>query len=137
YWVADYYFQQADNETAEHFSQLLFKPEYTNTPLVMRYQGKLMAARAALARSSYNDADDYLLDRTSTDPNNVQPGLLSLLVRDTNAPPELVAKAWFLAGDIAMNRPVTSNSLAGFSNAIPRYAKIPETNELAPRALAQ
>lgn len=136
YWLADYYFQQDENDKAERYSQLLFNPEYTNTPVTMRYLGRLMAARAAFRRSSFNDAEDYLLDRPAVDPNNVQPGLLTLLVRDGNQP-ELMAKTWFLAGDIAMNRAVASNSLAGFSNAIPRFAKIPETNELGPRALAE
>jgi TolA-binding protein len=78
WWVADHYFRLGTNFLdAEKQYQLIFT-DFPDDHLAG--QARLMAARAALARSSYKQAVDYYLWK---------------LIDDTNAPTELRDKARF------------------------------------------
>jgi tetratricopeptide (TPR) repeat protein len=87
---------------------------YTNLP----YQARLMAGRAAMGLSSYNDAIDHFTSLTS----------------DTNCPSDLNAQALFAYGSALMlkDSPDTNNPLANFqlaTNVFNRLCQLYPTNE--------
>jgi tetratricopeptide (TPR) repeat protein len=82
-WVADYYFNLGDNQTAEKNYQLLF----TNAG-DLAYQARLMAGRAALARQGTIEARQYFSD----------------LVASSNAPASLTNQGWFALGDTILQQ---------------------------------
>jgi tetratricopeptide (TPR) repeat protein len=85
-WVADYYFNQGDNQSAEKNYQLLYQtfPNAGDLP----YQARLMAGRAALAGQRPADARAYFSD----------------LVTNASAPPHLVAQGYFALGDTILQQ---------------------------------
>jgi tetratricopeptide (TPR) repeat protein len=80
-WVADYYFNEGDDQSAEKNYELL----YNNFPNAgdLPYQARLMAGRSALAGQRAVEAAQYFSD----------------LVNITNAPASLVAQGYFALGD--------------------------------------
>jgi tetratricopeptide (TPR) repeat protein len=80
-WVADFYFNQHDNQKAEGNYELLYQnfPNAGDLP----YQARLMAGRAALARQGTADARQYFSD----------------LITNISAPPNIVAEGYFALGD--------------------------------------
>jgi tetratricopeptide (TPR) repeat protein len=85
-WVADYYFNQGDNQSAEKNYQLLYQtfPNAGDLP----YQARLMAGRAALAGQRAADARAYFSD----------------LVTNASAPSNLVAQGYFALGDTILQQ---------------------------------
>jgi len=84
-WVADYYFNQGDNEKAEENYEALFVNSKFPDAGDLSFHARLMAGRAALARQGQGitDARVYFSD----------------LVADTNAPANLVSQGYFALGD--------------------------------------
>jgi tetratricopeptide (TPR) repeat protein len=76
-WVADYYFNLGDNQSAEKNYELLYQtfPDAGD----LAYQARLMAGRAAMAGQRAVEAAQYFSD----------------LVNNANAPPALAAQGWF------------------------------------------
>jgi tetratricopeptide (TPR) repeat protein len=88
-WVADYYFNLGDNQSAEANYELLYQkfPNAGDLP----YQALLMAGRAALARQGTIDARGHFAD----------------LVANPDARlhfPDLVAQGWFALGDTILQQ---------------------------------
>jgi len=116
-WVADYYFNQGDNQSAEKNYQLLYQtfPNAGDFP----YQARLMAGRAALAGQRAADARAYFSD----------------LVASTNAPASLTNQGWFALGDTTLQQfqdnPTNTTYL---SDAITAFSKL--TNGAPTNALA-
>lgn len=108
-WVAAFHYRQGDYVNAERNYQLLF--QNTNWPVGPLYYGaKMMAARAAIARQSYQDATNYL----------------AALVNDNNCPPSVVAEAYFALGDTTTWQDADpARPTQKFSEAITAYGKIP------------
>jgi TolA-binding protein len=79
-WLGDYYYTQKDYISAEKYYQELFKyPEAGD----VAYEAHFWAGKSALAGQRSGDARDHF----------------SALVKLTNAPPHLVARAYFALGE--------------------------------------
>lgn len=122
-WVADYYFNLGDNESAEKNYQLLFQkfPNAGDLP----YQARLMAGRAALARQGIDDARQYFLD----------------LVNNSNAPAGLVEQGYFALGDTSFQlwqgNPTNGAYLVDATDAMTKLTNGAPTNALAVQALGR
>ncbi|HPC61198.1 MAG TPA: tetratricopeptide repeat protein [Verrucomicrobiota bacterium] len=122
-WVADYFFRNGDPFQAEKNYQLLYKS--TNwPPSRITYEAQLLAGRAAMARLSWEDADDYFTQ----------------LYNDTNCPYlDLRVQALFGYGDYWISRDST-NKVADYDQAIGAFNGILSrhpTNRLAVLALGK
>jgi len=121
--VADYFFRNGDPFQAEKNYQLLYKS--TNwPPSRITYEAQLLAGRAAMARLSWEDADDYFTQ----------------LYNDTNCPYlDLRVQALFGYGDYWISRDST-NKVADYDQAIGAFNGILSrhpTNRLAVLALGK
>jgi TolA-binding protein len=116
-WVADYYFNQGDNQSAEQNYELLYQ-RFPNAG-DLSYQARLMAGRAALARQNAAEAGLYFSD----------------LVANTNAPANLLAQGWAALGDSKLQQwqgnPTNSTLL---NEAITAFSKL--TNGAPTNAMA-
>jgi TolA-binding protein len=122
-WVADYFFRNGDPFQAEKNYQLLYKS--TNwPPSRITYEAQLLAGRAAMARLSWEDADDYFTQ----------------LYNDTNCPYlDLRVQALVGYGDYWISRDST-NKVADYDQAIGAFNGILSrhpTNRLAVLALGK
>jgi len=119
-WVADYYFNQGDNQSAEKNYQLLYQtfPNAGDLP----YQARLMAGCAALAGQRAAEASQYFSD----------------LVNNTNAPASLVAQGYFALGDTIFQQwqanPTNGTYLDQAIKAISILTNGAPTNALAAQA---
>lgn len=119
-WIADFYLQGGDFNSAEANYQLLFQKWPASQ---ITWQARLMAGRAASARQGYAEAVGYF----------------TKLINDKDCPADLVAQAFFEYGDATARTESadTNKPLANFEEAVRIYAKIPQlypTNDLAPLA---
>ena len=119
-WVADYYFNQGDNQSAEKNYELLYQT-FPNAGDVA-YQARLMAGRAALAGQRAVEAGQYFSD----------------LVNITNAPPSVVAQGYFALGDTLLQQwqgsPTNATYLNEAITAISHLTNGAPTNALAAQA---
>jgi TolA-binding protein len=109
YAVGSIYYQQRDFVSAEyHFQDLFQNSRWASNKLA--YDARMMAARTATARQDYKAAYDYCMS----------------IANDTNAPPELTAEAFFLAGDSLVQQSPEPGKplLANFEEAIKAFNKI-------------
>jgi TolA-binding protein len=119
-WVADYYFNQGDNQSAEKNYQLLYQtfPNAGDLP----YQARLMAGRAALAGQRAADARAYFSD----------------LVTNASAPSNLVAQGYFALGDTILQQfqenPTNGTYLNEAITAISHLTNGAPTNAMAAQA---
>jgi tetratricopeptide (TPR) repeat protein len=116
-WVADYYFNQGDNQKAERNYELLYQafPNAGDLP----YQARLLAGRAALARQGTLEARQYFSD----------------LVAMTNAPANLVAQGWFALSDTIWQQfQDNPTNVTYFNEAIKAISNL--TNGVATNAVA-
>ena len=119
-WVADYYYNQGNNQLAEANYQLLYQkyPDAGDLP----YQARLMAGRAALARQGVDEARQYFSD----------------LVTNTSAPSNWVAEAWFALGDTILQQfqanPTGVSNLDQAVTALSNLTNGAPTNSLAAQA---
>ena len=119
-WVADYYFNQGDNQSAEKNYELLYQtyPNAGDLP----YQARLMAGRAALAGQRAADARAYFSD----------------LVTNASAPSNLVAQGYFALGDTILQQfqenPTNGTYLNEAITAISHLTNGAPTNALAAQA---
>jgi TolA-binding protein len=124
-WVADHYYAQEQWLRAEQNYQRVFQnTNWSATPLA--YYSRMMAARTAFRRPSYNDARSYL----------------TTLLNDPKCPPDLKPEAWFALGDIFLEEPITgsTNALHNFTQAAAVFDRIVTqypTNEIALLATAK
>jgi TolA-binding protein len=115
WWVADYFFRNSDFVSAERNYKYVFQ----NWPASdLANQARLMAGRAAVARSDYAGGVSYF----------------SKLEVDTNCPVELRVQATFAHGDALMRSDSTdtNNPLANFQAATGVFGQIVQlypTNE--------
>ena len=123
WWVADYFFNEADYVDAERNYKLLYQnTNWQGSPLV--YHARMMAGRAAVARQGYSDAIDYF----------------SKLEADTNCLMDLRVQATLAHGNALMREesPDTNSPLANFQIAIKVFGQIAQwdpTNQLVARAM--
>jgi len=120
-WVADYYFRTGDNYEAELKYKAIFQS--TNIPQSeFSYQARLMAGRAALARSGWKNAIDHFTNLIST----------------LSCPVDLRVQAMFAYGNTLTKMDTEeTNRLSNLETAIRIFATICEsypTNRLAPLA---
>ena len=124
-WVADYYHTQEQWGRAEQNYQRVF--QNTNwSGGSLAYYSRMMAARTAFRRASYNDARSYLTN----------------LINDPRCPAGLKPEAWFALGDIFLEEPITgsTNALYNFTQAAAVFDRIVTqypTNEIAVLATAK
>lgn len=85
-WVADFYFNKAEYTDADLNYQELLRPGKFPGAGDLVYQARLMSGRSAFARQGPLDIEAALKS-------------FSALADDTNAPPALVAKAYFALGE--------------------------------------
>jgi TolA-binding protein len=118
-WVADYYFNQGDNQSAEKNYQLLKKLPNAGD---LAYQALLMAGRAALAGQRADDASGYFI----------------ALVNTTNAPSNLVEQAYFALGDTILQQwqssPTNGTYLDQAIQAISKLTNGAPTNPMSAQA---
>jgi TolA-binding protein len=118
WWVADHFYQREEFALAELNYKQLFQ-NWKTSPLA--YEARMMAGRAAVARSAPRaDAVDYFASITS----------------DTNCPPELRAQALFAYGGVLMKPDATeTNRTESLNDAIKVFNVIvredDRTNEVA------
>ncbi len=91
-WIGTYYFQQADFVHADLSFQDIFK-EKSAAPAELQYQARMMAGRAAFARSDFSPATNYF----------------RALVLDSNCPPELRLSAYYAWGDALLSSATQTN----------------------------
>lgn len=121
-WVADYYRGQENWTVAEQNYQRLF--QNTNWPVTeLTYQARLMASKTAYFRQGYDDAQGYLTN----------------LISDPACPPGIKAEAWFVFGDVLVERrsDTLAYPLTNFVSALNAFNRITSqypTNRLAPLA---
>jgi tetratricopeptide (TPR) repeat protein len=119
-WVADYYFNLGDDQSAEKNYQLLYQT-LTNAG-DLSYQARLMAGRAALAGQRAVEAAQYFSD----------------LVNSTNAPPGLQAEGYFALGDTFLQQwqgaPANDTYLNEAIKAVSNLTNGPATNAMAAEA---
>jgi TolA-binding protein len=110
WWVADYYFRQNDFLSAERNYKVLFQT-WTNSDLA--YKARMMAGRAAVGRSKYDEAVGYFTNLTS----------------DLNCPTNLWLEAMFDYGGTLMlqNPNEATNNSANLILAIRVFGKIHDT----------
>ncbi len=124
WWVADYFFNEADYVDAERNYELFYQKFQTND---FAGQALLMAGRAAVGRQDYNGAiKNYF----------------RVLEEDTNCPVDLRAQAAFAHGSalMRMDSPDTNNLLANFQPAINVFDQIHRwdpANELVTAAMVE
>ena len=108
--VANYHYNLEQWVPAEQNYQRIF--QNTNwPPSAEKWQAHLMAARAAFFRQNYNDAVEYV----------------TRLIDTKETPTNILGEAFFLLGDIILERPVaTTNALQNFSEAIKAFSTIPQ-----------
>jgi tetratricopeptide (TPR) repeat protein len=118
--VADYYFNQGDNQSAEGNYQLLSQ-KYPNAG-DLPYEALLMAGRAALAGQRAAEARGHFSD----------------LVANTNAPASLANQGWFALGDTILQQFQDNPTNGTFlSDAITAFSKLTNgapTNAMAAQA---
>jgi TolA-binding protein len=118
-WVADYYYNQGDNQSAEQNYQLLEKLPNAGD---LASQALLMAGRAALAGQRAGDAQRYFAD----------------LVNNTNAPSDLIEQAYFALGDTILQQwqgsPTNGALLDQAIQAISKLTNGAPTNDLSIQA---
>ncbi len=121
-WVADYYFNQGDNPSAE----LNYKRIYQDLQFAkagdLPYQALLMAGRAALAGQRASDAGGYF----------------TALMNNTNAPSNLVDEAYFALSDTLVQQwqgnPTNDTYLDQAISVIGRLTNGAPTNAMAAQA---
>ncbi len=105
-WVGDYYYRQADFQKAEENYQWCY--QNTNWPVSkLTYEARMMAGRAAFARSAWKDAKDYF----------------GWLASNTNCPTELRARAFFAFGDTLVSE-ASTNKLSDYKEALNAYDRV-------------
>ena len=131
YLAGEYYFSQADYERAELQFQDKNLAQNTNSAVAdLKYQAKLMAARAAVAGQRYPSARDYLDWLITNGPLSTIPGPV---------PVSIAAQAYLFRGDTFVMEAGggSTNALNRYAEAITAFSKIAElfpTNALAPIA---
>lgn len=115
WWVADYYYRLggANFSEAEKNYELIFQnPAWKSSPLY--YPSQLMAARAAMARAGFKDADSHL----------------TKLLTDTNCPAALATQALFSYGSLLMrmDSPDTNRPNFNFEQATNVFTKLRQDN---------
>lgn len=119
-WVADFYFNQGDYQTAEKNYELLYQT-FPNAG-DLSYQARLMAGRAALDGQRAIEAGQYFSD----------------LVNITNAPASFVAQGYFALGDTIFQQwqgsPTNTLLLNEAITAISHLTNGAPTNALAAQA---
>ena len=115
WWVADYFFRQGGTSfvVAEQNYELIFQtPAWKNSSLY--FPAQLMASRAAVGRSGFSDARDYL----------------TKILADTNCPSPLATQALFAYGGVLMrlDPPDTNRPFANFELATNIFAQIGAAN---------
>jgi TolA-binding protein len=123
YWVGDFYYRQNDSVAltlAESTYQRLYQnTNWAATPLA--YQARLMAARAAIARQAFGQAEGYLTN------------LLNSTGLREDLAAEIVPEALFMLGDVYLfqdgdpNQPVKK-----FIDAREAFYKIPQNYTNSP-----
>jgi len=123
-WIADYYFNREEYFDAEKNYQLVF--QNPSAPASLGYLARLNAGKAAFALQEVNTARSYLTN------------LVTLMIRDTNAAPNLVAEGWLALGDTIYHQFLenTNKPLEELREAITAFSKITNdhTGSLAPQA---
>jgi tetratricopeptide (TPR) repeat protein len=124
WWVADYFFNEADYVDAERNYELFYQnTNWQDSPLI--YPARMMAGRAAVGRQDYNGAiNNYF----------------SKLEEDTNCLVDLRVQAAFAHGSalMRMDSTDTNNPLANFQPAIKVFGQIggwDPTNQLVVPAM--
>ena len=131
YLAGEFYFSQADYERAELQFQDKTLAQNTNSAVAdLKYQAKLMAARAAVAGQRYPSARDYLDWLITNGPLSTIPGPV---------PVSVAAQAYLFRGDTFVMEAGggSTNALNRYAEAITAFSKIAElfpTNALAPIA---
>jgi TolA-binding protein len=111
-WIADYYFDQDDFLNAEKNYQLLF--QNPATPIDLAYRARMMAGRSDIALQEFSTARDHFSK------------LVTLMLKDTNAPPDLLAQAWFALGDTIFSQFLadTNRPQDKFDEAITAFTRV-------------
>ena len=113
WWVADSFYRAGNFVGAETNYELIFQtPAWKNSSLY--FPAQLMASRAAVGRSGFTDARDYL----------------TKLLADTNCPAPLATQAMFAYGGVLMrlDAPDTNHPFANFELATNIFAQIGAAN---------
>ena len=113
WWVADSFYRAGNFVSAETNYELIYQtPAWGNSSLL--YPAKLMASRAAVGRSGFSDARDYLIK----------------ILADTNCPPPLMTQAMFAYGGVLMrlDSPDTNHPFANFELATNIFGQICAAN---------
>ncbi len=110
WWVADYYFRLGDPHYSD--AERNYKMLFTTWPdSDLAYEAKMMAGRAAMAWSRYDNAEGYF----------------SSLIRDTNCPPELWSRAVSAYGGALQRQSATeTNRIAKYTEALDAFRLIPQ-----------
>ncbi len=124
-WMADHYWGIGDFQNAEKNYQLLY--QNTNWPTSnLTYEARMMAARSAIGRQGYQEAEKYFKD----------------LINDDKCPPNLVVEALYALGDTLTEAPAAdpAKPLDKFAEAINAFSVILQkypTNRIAHLALGR
>ena len=113
WWVADSFYRAGNFVGAETNYELIFQtPAWKNSSLY--FPAQLMASRAAVGRSGFSDARDYL----------------TKILTDTNCPIPLATQAMFAYGGVLMrlDSPDTNRPFANFELATNIFAQIGAAN---------
>jgi TolA-binding protein len=116
-WIADYYYNHGDIQSAEENYQLLYQ-KFPNAG-DLAYQARLMAGRCALARNDTDEARQYFSD----------------LVNNTNAPASFVAQGYFALGsDVFLHQYIATSNNVALDQAIKALSNL--TNGAPTNAMA-
>ena len=116
WWVADSFYRAGNFVSAETNYELIYQtPAWGNSSLF--YPAKLMASRAAVGRSGFSDARDYLIK----------------ILADTNCPPPLMTQAMCAYGGVLMrlDSPDTNRPFANFELATNIFEQICAANPMS------
>jgi tetratricopeptide (TPR) repeat protein len=120
-WVADYYYDQGLFVSAEKNYQKLFQNAGAGE---LAYEAQFWAGKSALARQGIGDATNYFLN----------------LIKDTNAPRDLVERVYFAMGDISFQQYLANPTLENLTPAVNFISKLTNgapTNAIAVEALGR
>ena len=120
-WVADFYYNQGVFVSAEKNYEKLFQNPGAGD---LAYQAQFWAGKSALARLGIEDATNYFVN----------------LIKDTNAPRDLVERSYFAMGDIFFQQYLANPTLENLNPAINAISKLTNgapTNAIALEALGR
>jgi tetratricopeptide (TPR) repeat protein len=119
WWIADFYFDRGAYAAAETNYQAI-AANYPKSELA--FQASLKAGRAAVGRTSWDNAAKYYFRPLATNPA---------------CPPEVRQEAWFELGDATINQ-TSTNRIENYAEAIQIYSRAAEpTNGLGILAWGQ